>query len=100
MCAVEEARALDEVRSVEQRGEKARNLGGIGRAVSIQHDDDVAAGRREAACQRISLAEPCFQDDSDVWAQCLRHLDGVVHRMTVDEHDLIVVSGRSPRRGW
>ena len=55
-AAGQEARPLGEVGAGLQRLDEARDLGGIGRAVGVEHHDDVAGDRGEAGAQRVALA--------------------------------------------
>ena len=87
--AEREARTLGEVVSLEQRGDEQRDLRRIGRAVGIEHHDDVAGGRREAAGERVALAARVLKNHADVRADRARHGDRVVDRMPVDDHDLV-----------
>ena len=56
-----EAGALGEVGAGDQRVDEGRDLGRVGRAVGVEHDDDVAGGGREAAGQRVALAAACLR---------------------------------------
>jgi hypothetical protein len=65
------------------------NLGGIGRAVGVNRDDDVAARSPEPRPQRGTLAESSLLDDSDVRQELTRDRHGVVRRGAVDQDHLI-----------
>ena len=62
----------------EQRLDEPRDLRRVGRAVGVEHHDDVAAGRREAARERVALAAPVLQDDAHVGADRAGDRDRVV----------------------
>ena len=51
-----EARALGEVGAGDERGDEARDLGRVGRAVGVEHDDDVAGRGGEAGAR---ARRPC-----------------------------------------
>ena len=57
-AAHREACALGEIGAGTQRGDEPRDLRRIGGAVGIEHHDDVAVGRREAAREGVALSVP------------------------------------------
>ena len=64
-AAVGEPRPLGEVRPGDQRGDVADDLLAVGRAVGIDHHDDVAGAGREPGDQGVSLALAALLDDPD-----------------------------------
>ena len=55
------------------------------RAVCVDHDDEVTGGCGKAAGQGVSLPLTALADNGDVRSQALRHADGVVGRVPIDE---------------
>jgi hypothetical protein len=68
-----------------------RDLRRAGRAVRVDHDDDVAGARGEAAGEGVALAGPGLLDDLDRRVQLPGHVDGTVDRAAVDQDDLVDV---------
>ena len=55
-AAVEEARALGEVGAGLERVDEAGDLGRVGGAVGVEHDDEVAGDGGEAGAEGVALA--------------------------------------------
>ena len=81
--------ALGEIRAVQQGPDELRDLGRIGRAVGVDHGDDVPGRRDEPAGQGVSLAAAVLGDDPDPRAQPTGGGDGVVDGVPVDNDDLV-----------
>ena len=94
VAAVVEARALDEVGAGDQRGDEQRDLGRVGRAVGVDHHDDVAGAGGEAAGQGVALAGAGLLHDHHVRAQLAGHRDGAVDRAAVDQDHLVDARGQ------
>jgi len=84
-----ETGSLGEVRTGAQRGDEVGDLGGVGRSVGVDHDDDVAGRRRETTRQRVALAPAVLGDHPDVRPQPARHRHGVVGGTAVHQHHLV-----------
>jgi len=82
------AGALGDVGAADQRVDERRDLGGVGRAVGVEHDDDVTGDRREAAGEGVALPGARLGHDRGVRTQPAGDGDGVVDRVAVDEDDL------------
>src|SRR5271166_5019749 len=54
--ALGESRSLGEISSVEKSRHEARDLIGVGRAVGVDHSDNVAGGRRASAGKGVTFA--------------------------------------------
>jgi hypothetical protein len=94
VAALGEARALHEVGAVDERGHEARDLRRVGRAIGVQHHDDLARGGLEARPERIPLATARLFDDDHVRSQRAGDIDGAVRRVPVDDDDLVEVIGQ------
>src|SRR6516225_358560 len=88
--------ALREIRAVEKRIHKLRDLGRVGRAVCINHDYDVASCECKSACQRITFATSILHDDPGIGSQSTSNGKSFIHRMPVNNNDLMK-SFRQPR---
>ena len=95
-AAVREARPLRDVGALGERPDERRDLVRVGRAVGVEHDDDVAGRRGEAARQCVALALAGLLHDVDAGHHASGGLDRVVDRVPVDEDDL--VHGRQLRQ--
>ena len=62
-AALGEPGSLGEIGAVNQRCDEPRDLAGVGRAVRVDHRDDVTGGRLESAGKSVSLALPYLPDD-------------------------------------
>jgi hypothetical protein len=89
-----EACALGEVRPVLQRLDEELDLAGVGRAVRVEHHDDVTGDRGETARHRVALATPRLRDHDNVGSQRTGHSHGAVRRTTVHEDDLVQSCGQ------
>jgi len=88
----DEARALGEVRAVEQHVHERGDLARIGRAVGVEHHDDVAAAGGEPAGERVALALAGLAHHVHVGAKPAGHLHGAVDGVAVDQDDLVDVA--------
>ena len=93
-AAVGEPGALGEVGPGHQGVDEPGDLGGIGRPVGVQHDQDVTRRGGEAARHRVPLALAGLVDHPDVGQAGTRDRNGVVHRRAVDEDHLVQVGGQ------
>ena len=84
-----EPRALREVGARGQRRDEPRDLGRVGRAVGVDHHDDVASHGGETAGERVALALPRLRDQADAGQQLAGHFRRAVDRMPVDHDDLV-----------
>ena len=89
-----EPRALRVVRAIQERPDESRDLGRIGRAVGIDHDDYVTGRRRESASQGVTLAAAVLRDDPYLGPQPACGGQGVVHRVAVHHDDLVQPGGQ------
>jgi hypothetical protein len=92
-AAVGEARPLGEVRARDQGGDIADDLVAVGRAVRVDHHDDVAGAGLEPGDQGIPLALALLFDDLDPGPQLAGDLDGVVGGIAVDENHFVDPAG-------
>ncbi len=88
-AAVGESGALGEIRTADEGGDVRDDLLAVGRAVRVDHDDDVAGAGREAADQRVALALADLLDHLDVRPQFTGDVHRVVRGISVDEHDFV-----------
>jgi hypothetical protein len=88
--------ALGEVGAGEEGLDEQRDLTRVGRAVGVEHHDDIARACGEPACECVALAAAALGDDADRRIERARHVDGVVLRPTVDQDHLMQV-GRQAR---
>jgi hypothetical protein len=88
-AAVGEPGPLGEVGAGHQRGHVRHDLVAVGRAVRVDHHDDVAGARLEAGDERVALALPLLADDFDAGPQIAGDLDGVIGGPAVHEDDLL-----------
>jgi hypothetical protein len=84
-------RALGEVGPLLEGVDEAGDLGRVGGAVGVEHDDEVTLGHREAAGQGVALAFSGLAHHQDVGAELFGHLDGVVARVAVDQDHLVAL---------
>jgi hypothetical protein len=92
--ASSESRSLSEVSPVEKSRNEARDLTGVGGAVGVNHNDDIASGRRTSASKRVTFARARLHHDADIWSQLTCDRQGVVHGVTIDNYYFIGVTGQ------
>ena len=95
--AGQEARALGEVGAGLERVDEARDLGRVGGAVGVEHDDEVAGDGGEAGAEGVALAAAALGEDADVGIGVAGGLDRVVLGVAVDEDHLVQVLGQLRR---
>jgi len=86
---VGEAGPLGEVRARVEGGDITDDLVAVGRAVGVDHDDDVAGARLEPGDQGIPLALAALFDDLDGGPQLAGHVDGVVRGVAVHQDHFV-----------
>src|SRR5580700_1068561 len=82
-----EAGPLGVVRAGQQGRHEPDYLVAVGRAVPVDHHDDVAGAGGEASPQRIALARADLVHDLDFRVALFGHGHGVVYRPPVDQYD-------------
>src|SRR5882757_1548379 len=97
--ARDEARALGEVRAGLERLDEAWDLRRVGRAVGVEHHDQVSGHRREAGPQRVALALAGLGHHLDARVGAARGGDGFVLRVPVDEDHLVEPLGQFAEDG-
>ena len=90
-AAVGETTALGEVGPGEQCVDETRDFVGVSGPVGVEHDDDVAGGGLETACERVALALAGLLDDANVSANLAGGVDGSVDGSAVDQDQFVVV---------
>src|SRR5580693_2716156 len=88
-AAVGEARSLGVIGSSHQCRDEPDDLSAVGRAVTIDRHDYVAGAGGEADQQCVALAITHLAHDLDLRVALLGHRDRVIHRLPVDQHDLV-----------
>lgn len=88
-AAVGEPRPLGEVGARDQGRHIADDLLAVGRAVRVDHHDDVARARGEAADQGVTLALAALFHDLDAGPQLPCDADRAVGRVPVHEDDFM-----------
>lgn len=83
--------AFGEVGAVDEGLDICGDLTGVSRAISVKHDDDVAGSGLEAVLEGVALATTGLVDDTDIRAQSLRYLDGVVGGVPIDDENFVDV---------
>jgi hypothetical protein len=88
--------SLGEVRAAQQRTHEPRDLARIGRAVRVDHGDDLPGRRLESTGQRVPLAPARLLHHPHVGPEPAGHRERVVHRVPI-HHNHLVDAGRQPR---
>ena len=84
-----EAGTFDKVIAIEKRLDKMWNIFGVGLAVGVQGNNDIAAGILYAVFQSISLSFARLVEDFYIGAKLFGHLYRSIGGITIDKDDLI-----------
>ena len=86
--------SLGEVGAAQKRSHERRDLARIGRAVRVDHGDDVTGRSLEPAGQGVPLSPASLLHDPDVGPQLAGYRYRVVHRVPVHHDHLVDVRGQ------